>query len=39
MSLAIQSLRPGIVKPEELALARQRLDEHVPAAMNTLATI
>jgi hypothetical protein len=32
-------MKAGIVEPKELAVARQRLDKHVPATTNTQATI
>jgi hypothetical protein len=33
-----QRLIAGILKPQETAVARQRLAKHIPAAMNTHAT-
>jgi hypothetical protein len=32
-------LKAGIVEPEEMSIARQRLDKHVPAEMYAHATI
>jgi hypothetical protein len=32
-------MKTGIVEPEKTSIARKRLDEHVPAATNALATI